>query len=115
MASVATEAFGLPLELPPGLLDHALRPAKADELRAPTVVSVAADPIGEWDPGTVERVREVRHQDRIVWSVDADPGRGFRMESAGHVTMVVSEDGLSIRCAPAGGGSDSGWPALVTA
>ncbi|MGA2756750.1 MAG: hypothetical protein ABSF58_05305 [Solirubrobacteraceae bacterium] len=115
MASVATEAFGLPLELPPGLLAHALRPAKAGELRAPTVVTVAADPIGEWDPGIVERVREVRHEDRIVWSVDADPGRGFRMESAGHVTMVVSEDGLSIRCAPAGGGSDSGWPALVTA
>ncbi len=114
-ASVATEAFGLPLELPPELFAQALRPAKLDEVRAPTVVTVEAAPIEPWDPGAVQRVREARHEGRVVWSVDVDAVRGFRMESAGHVTMVVTHDGLSIRCAPTSAAADSGWSALVPA
>jgi hypothetical protein len=115
VASIVTEAFGLPLELPPGLLAHELRPAKAGELRKPTVVTVEAGPIGEWDHPGVQRVREVLHQGRVAWSVDVDADRGFRMESTGDVTMLVTHDGLSIRCAPAESAGDGGWSALVTA
>jgi hypothetical protein len=74
---------------------------------------VERDPIPEW-PGA-ERVREVRSDGRVVWSVDADPEMGFLMHAHDRVTMLVSADGLSVRCAPLSTGSDGGWATLVPA
>jgi hypothetical protein len=115
VASVATEAFGLHLRLPPDLVTDAWRPASAGEARRPTVVSVEADPIAPWDRVGVERVREMRHEGRVIWSVDVDRDRGFQMQATDLVTIVVTHDGLAVRCAPTTRSDDSGWSALVPA
>lgn len=115
VACVATEAFGLPLRLPDGLLTHALRPATVGDERPPTVVTVESEPFDPWVGGTVERVRERRDAGAVTWTVDVDPERGFRMQAAELVTMVISHDGRVVRCAPGSRAADSGWSALVPA
>jgi hypothetical protein len=115
-SNVAAEAFALPVRLPEGLLNEALRPATAGDPRPPTVVSVQAESIEPWDPGTAERVREERRDGRVIWSIDVDRDRGFRLDAAGLVTIVVTHDGLTVRCAPASRqrGDGGGWSSLVT-
>lgn len=113
--SVAVEAFGLPLELPEGLLTCALRPATEGELRPPTLVTVEPDPIAPWDVDRVERVREMQHQGRVIWSVDFDQELGFQMQAPGLATMVVTNDGLTVRCAPVANTADIAWSAVIPA
>jgi hypothetical protein len=109
------EAFGIPVELPDLLLNHALRPARAGDGRTATVVTLADEDLGEeWGEGA-ERVREERAGGRVVWSVDVHPKHGFRLEASDRVTMLVTFDGLSIRCAPKGPVCDRGWAALIPA
>ncbi len=107
------EAFGLRVELPEDLLSDPLRPAPVGDPRPATVVSVERETIPEWS--RAERVREARSDGRIVWSVDADPERGFLMQAHDLATMLVSPDGLSVRCAPSRACTDGGWSTLVPA
>jgi hypothetical protein len=112
--AVAADAFGLPVRLPNGLLAEALRPATAGELRPPTVVTIEPNAIDPWEPGTTERLREQRHEDRVIWSIDVDPDRGFLMDAPSFATMVVTHDGLAIRCTPSSPTGDKAWSSLIT-
>ena len=114
MSTVAASAFGLPVRLPEGLLPEALRPATAGDRRAPTVVSIEEDGILRRSPDTAERVREQRHDGRVIWSIDVDPEHGFLMDAPDFATILVRHDGLTIRCAPAVVGGDNAWASLVT-
>ncbi len=111
---VAAEAFGVPVALPADLLAEALRPPTVGDSRPPTVVSVEPCATDYWHASGAERIREQLHDGRVVWSIDVDRERGFLMDAPGFVTMVVTHDGLAVRCTPASSTADTAWSSLIT-
>jgi hypothetical protein len=114
-STLDVEAFGLHVRLPAGLLTAPLRQARDDDRRIPTIVTESPDPITAWDPRAVRRLRELRHEGRVVWSVDIDRNLRLQIYAPGLAMMEVSPDGLEISCAPEGDNADPNWPALIIA
>jgi hypothetical protein len=127
-------AFGLPLELDPGidipgiaaLDDHAARDPDARPAagplasppgsRQPTRVSLDPGELARRWSGAehaAERVRELREEDVTLLTVDYAPPAGYLLHAPGFGRILSSPDGTELICDPEAGNPE--WTALLTA
>ena len=73
------------------------------------------DPAGieerRWDGAEPKRTREMQDGDRLLLTVDHDVERGHLLRAPGIGAVLVSEDGLEVRCAPEQAAPD--WQVLL--
>jgi hypothetical protein len=113
---IRRSAFGLPLELDARLALPGLRPRAADApARRPTRVRIDPDGVRRgWEAaGPVVRTRELRVGETLLLAVDACERTGYLLSAPGRGRVLVSRDGLDVRCAPEPGATD--WAALIPA
>jgi hypothetical protein len=110
-------AFGMPIELGPGLELPALRPGReAAPGRPATHVRVAADELRRrWEPvgSRATRTRELRAGDQLLLSVDVADEAGYLLRAPGRASVLVAADGRELICAPEPEATD--WAVLLTA